>query len=377
MHPDQAALFRAVCETPEADAPRLVYADWLDAHGDPDRAEFIRIQVGREGGTIPADRLAAAHDRMYELFARGGRAWEAELPRPGGVKWVLGGPGAFRRGFPFGVSFRDGAAWQGHAAAVFAAAPVETLMCWGMTAAAARAVFASPFVGRVSNLQTLVDATGAEALAANPHLVGRLRGLALEVRVRRPGDGDAVATALAQTAGLRGLTSLHVRCERPAGVPGVGPVGAAALAGSSHLAGLWWLDLNGNPVGDDGAEALAGSPGMRNLANLLLPDAGVGDRGAAALARSPHLVSLKTLDLSGGPVTDAGALALAATPGLPALAALHLHDTRVGEVGARALLAFADRRGLRWLGLRGCPLPPPLARELRRRHRPEWCDPAS
>ena len=34
----------AIRETPEEDAARLVYADWLDQHGQADRAEFIRVQ---------------------------------------------------------------------------------------------------------------------------------------------------------------------------------------------------------------------------------------------------------------------------------------------------------------------------------------------
>lgn len=42
----QAGLLRAVLDAPADDAPRLVYADWLDEHGDqPERAEFIRVQV--------------------------------------------------------------------------------------------------------------------------------------------------------------------------------------------------------------------------------------------------------------------------------------------------------------------------------------------
>ena len=42
---DQDALLAAIRQAPDDDAPRLVYADWLDEHGDPDRAEFIRLQV--------------------------------------------------------------------------------------------------------------------------------------------------------------------------------------------------------------------------------------------------------------------------------------------------------------------------------------------
>ena len=43
--PDDDAFLRAIGEAPADDAPRLVYADWLDEHGDADRAEFIRVQV--------------------------------------------------------------------------------------------------------------------------------------------------------------------------------------------------------------------------------------------------------------------------------------------------------------------------------------------
>jgi uncharacterized protein (TIGR02996 family) len=39
-----ADLLRAVLAEPEDDAPRLIYADWLDEEGEGDRAEFIRVQ---------------------------------------------------------------------------------------------------------------------------------------------------------------------------------------------------------------------------------------------------------------------------------------------------------------------------------------------
>ncbi len=38
------AFLQAISEKPDDDTPRLVYADWLDEHGDPARAEFIRVQ---------------------------------------------------------------------------------------------------------------------------------------------------------------------------------------------------------------------------------------------------------------------------------------------------------------------------------------------
>lgn len=39
------ALLEAVLREPGDDTPRLVYADWLDEHGRPERAEFVRVQV--------------------------------------------------------------------------------------------------------------------------------------------------------------------------------------------------------------------------------------------------------------------------------------------------------------------------------------------
>lgn len=46
---DEVAMIRAVCEDPDSDTPRLVYADWLDDRGDEELkdaevAELIRVQ---------------------------------------------------------------------------------------------------------------------------------------------------------------------------------------------------------------------------------------------------------------------------------------------------------------------------------------------
>jgi uncharacterized protein (TIGR02996 family) len=63
-----AALLAAVRAAPADDAPRLVYADWLDEHGQPERAEFIRVQCALARTDSPALRrretelLAAHHD---------------------------------------------------------------------------------------------------------------------------------------------------------------------------------------------------------------------------------------------------------------------------------------------------------------------------
>jgi uncharacterized protein (TIGR02996 family) len=55
MTGDDAAFLRAIAEAPAHDAPRLVYADWLDEHGQADRAEFIRRDGTYVSRPAPAD----------------------------------------------------------------------------------------------------------------------------------------------------------------------------------------------------------------------------------------------------------------------------------------------------------------------------------
>jgi uncharacterized protein (TIGR02996 family) len=57
------AFRRDIIENPDDDTPRLVYADWLDEHGQPERAEFIRVQC-------ELARMPAGDPRRAELEAR-------------------------------------------------------------------------------------------------------------------------------------------------------------------------------------------------------------------------------------------------------------------------------------------------------------------
>ncbi len=46
---DGEALLRAILEVPDDDAPRLVYADWLQENGLGRHADFIRRGVRKPG----------------------------------------------------------------------------------------------------------------------------------------------------------------------------------------------------------------------------------------------------------------------------------------------------------------------------------------
>jgi uncharacterized protein (TIGR02996 family) len=86
------AFLQAILESPDDDTPRLVYADYLDEHGDPDRAEFIRVQVAL-ASLPPGDlRQQQLGDRERQLLAGHREEWLGPL-RPLLSGW------AFRRGF--------------------------------------------------------------------------------------------------------------------------------------------------------------------------------------------------------------------------------------------------------------------------------------
>ena len=88
---DEPALLAAIAARPDDDTPRLVYADWLDDHGDADRAEFIRLQCAQAQGG-PDDPAAA--ERADELENHHRIRWLAGVPTGPGLRWE------FRRGFP-------------------------------------------------------------------------------------------------------------------------------------------------------------------------------------------------------------------------------------------------------------------------------------
>lgn len=77
---EREMLLRVVCENPDDDTPRLVFADWLDENGEPERAEFIRIQVA--SAREPA-YSTSWHDLVRQacaLLAAHAVEWRANLP---------------------------------------------------------------------------------------------------------------------------------------------------------------------------------------------------------------------------------------------------------------------------------------------------------
>ena len=71
---DRDALFQRIMDQPESDEPRLAYADWLEANGDQDRAEFIRVQCSLHSASFDDGKRTELRKREQELLAQ--YAWE-------------------------------------------------------------------------------------------------------------------------------------------------------------------------------------------------------------------------------------------------------------------------------------------------------------
>ena len=76
---EHAAFVQAILDAPDDDTPRLIFADWLEEHGDGARAEFIRLQCDRE--RLPAGdvRHRFLVEREQELLGAHWEAWVGPL----------------------------------------------------------------------------------------------------------------------------------------------------------------------------------------------------------------------------------------------------------------------------------------------------------
>jgi uncharacterized protein (TIGR02996 family) len=62
---------------PDDDAPRLIYADWLDEHGDSDPAELIRVCQAMRRLPVFADDYWRLKARRNQLRTRCPADWLA------------------------------------------------------------------------------------------------------------------------------------------------------------------------------------------------------------------------------------------------------------------------------------------------------------
>jgi len=171
---DGTGLLQAILDEPGDDGLRLIYADWLEDNGRPERAEFIRAGVGGQKhqcvpwtpGTKPAN---GGHPR--DVWPAAWWAAQDGLPGNGGYIW--------KRGFVHTVCCTM-QAWLGHGPAIVRAHPVERVEVTDCTArridlpATCQSVWMHPIYGlaaeklpaRFFSLTHKSDAIAADALSA-------------------------------------------------------------------------------------------------------------------------------------------------------------------------------------------------------------------
>jgi uncharacterized protein (TIGR02996 family) len=266
MTPEQAFL-RSIKESPDDDGLRLIFADWLEENGQPERGELIRLQV-------EAAMLPRGDPQRSSLMRRASR-----LLYDHGEYWLMPWAGLVisHRGLLqvecIPSQFQERAESAGEDSLLW----VERLYLFGGQRKEIQPVLNSALLRHVPALDLShndIGDEGVEVLAASPHLK-RTASLALS----NIGTGTAGAVALAASPLLTRLTSLDLRGNQ------IGSTGAAALAASPHLSGLTSLGLGLNGIGVEGALALAASPYLGRLTSLDVSYNEIGAEGKSRLSQ--------------------------------------------------------------------------------------------
>ncbi len=334
---DPAPLLAAIAERPDFDSPRLAYANWLEAAGQPERAEYIRLALAQDALPPNSPVRTAGSRRMNELQYRHAKTWVAERPKLDGVHWHL------RRGMYEEVAFDSLGAFDRHAEAVFA----QQVQVVRFSTLRSNRLFSSPHLANVRHLHLAYCNLNMEALtllARCPHLT-RLEGIELPSSLLM----DVPLAALLEAPWLPNLRRLRVRGDfRARGV--VRRAGLTALAKSPNAARIEELELSAVGLGEEGMAALLDGPAWQGLRHLEVRGNNIGPEGLAPLLSGPGLPRLERLNVDRNRLGPEGTRRLARLPGLRRL---FLGSNLIGNAGAEALAEEGTFTGLTYLDVSG------------------------
>ncbi len=303
-------LLAAVRADPDADLPRLVYADALDDAGQPERAEFVRVQCELANLDEWDARRPALEDREHELLDRHEAAWLGDLWQLDEWEW--------RRGFVDEVS--------GHYRAI-----------WHL----GQDGFAGHPVGRASVTTWRTGPNWPEGMPPGSWLAG-LSYLSLADTESFP----ALLRQLLRSPHLAGLTGLDV-----SGNPPLAEL-ADVLADASFLDGLRELSAGGpdhpgpNSTGGLDARRLAGVLSASPLARLRVPNCGIGWDGVGHLLAARFGPELVEFDVSDNPLRYSESITFDRLPVDAKLSRLDVSGTAAADI---QLAGYLARSGLQRL----------------------------
>lgn len=125
MLTDCQTLLKAICADPDNDLPRLVYADYLEESGHPERAAFIRLQIEFVRKCLAGEGFDdGIRGELADFWAAHQQRWmAAELPQVKGVTWDF----AFHRGFIERVSVETDTLLRDNAEDILGFTPIHHL----------------------------------------------------------------------------------------------------------------------------------------------------------------------------------------------------------------------------------------------------------
>jgi uncharacterized protein (TIGR02996 family) len=293
---DEAAFLRTIRDHPDDDSPRLVFADWLEEHGETWRAEFLRAQC-KLARAKPRERgRGALARRVNEILKvhRDDMLGQHLIPirlLTGGAIEAQANDQVRRYGFHgTQVEFRRG----------FVAALESELNAF---------LRIGPELLRRAVLEYLGVFGEYRRYSPLPSGSRLVRLLASELPGVRP-------RALTLRSCHLSLSALRSLCRNP---------------GWSRLERFWLMECN---IDDAAAATIARSPRLGSVVELSLQSNPLGDAGLRAISESPHLKSLTTLRIGDNwryeGYSLAGLIELAESPHLPRLAKIEV-DRRIAE----------------------------------------------
>ena len=305
-----------IAEHPDDDTPRLIYADWLEDHGDEAQAEFIRVQIRRSRLPLEDPEQPVLARREAQLLARYEARWAGDLAELA-IQWT------FRRGFIERVHVRQLAELTAYLRQQ--PLPLRTVQFEGVgELRASDDLAALRYLRELEACYVALPGPELVPLIESPdlsslrrlqlkaaHLIGPL---AVEMLVQAPWAPELrslslsmmnltqeSARLLAETPVFGQLTSLDVSFNAL-----IGDRGVVRLLRSNLGRQLTSLDLTDTGLTGRGARELSAMPQMEGLETLRLGHNALGGPGAAILLESMHLSSLRHLDLSSARIGSRG-----------------------------------------------------------------------
>jgi uncharacterized protein (TIGR02996 family) len=244
---EQAALLAAIVAQPDEDAARLVYADWLQEHGDEEQAAFIRDWISLDWlEDYEDEKRQKIATRLDRAATRNGVRWLEAI----GIRWA---DPVYERGMADEVLYHGFDAFLAEAPVLFARVPVQELILQGVGGSESEAgcrdalfqLAAMPELGRLRTLRLTnggwpVSSEGWEQFITSPYFA-QLQVLS----VQGAGLSDEDMLAFNRCGQLGNLEVLDL------GGNNLTATGALSVVRSPHLKGLTRLILAGNAIVED------------------------------------------------------------------------------------------------------------------------------